>query len=91
MVNSSTFATVYLGMSDNNLSMVLDLPCVVNMLPFLEGLQLSYCSLQSFNHLFTHINLTNLEDIDLSHNYFDHLIAVGWFWNLKNINYLNYI
>ncbi|CAM0947946.1 unnamed protein product [Alopecurus aequalis] len=62
---------VHLDMSDVNLSSIsADWPLVVNMLPSLEYLGLSYCSLQSTNRSLTHLNLTNLQHLDLSSNYF---------------------
>ncbi|CAN6381511.1 unnamed protein product [Urochloa humidicola] len=79
----------YLGLSYLDLSTVADWPQVVNMIPSLRVLDLSYCSLASASQLLPHLNLTNLEVLHLSNNYFDHPIASCWFWNLTNLKYLD--
>jgi Leucine-rich repeat (LRR) protein len=38
-----------------------------------------------------HLNLTNLEDLDASHNFFDHPMLTSWFWNLTCLKYLNLV
>ncbi|CAL4984040.1 unnamed protein product [Urochloa decumbens] len=79
----------YLDLSCLDLSTVADWPQVVNMIPSLRVLDLSYCSLASASQLLPHLNLTNLEVLHLSNNYFDHPIASCWFWNLTNLKYLD--
>ena len=78
----------YLGMDNVNLSTIADWPLVVNMIPSLKVLHLFGCSLQSANQSLTHLNLTNLEDLELSHNFFGHPIASCWFWDVKGIKHL---
>jgi len=60
------------------------------MIPSLRVLDLSYCLLaranQSLSH---HNNLTNLEELNLSVNLFNHPVASGWFWNLTNLKHLS--
>jgi uncharacterized protein YjbI with pentapeptide repeats len=75
---------VHLDMSGTNLSSIADWPLVVNMHPSLESLGLSDCSLSSANQSLTHLNLTNLQYLDLSYNYFGHPIASAWFWNVTS-------
>ncbi|WVZ51198.1 hypothetical protein U9M48_002360 [Paspalum notatum var. saurae] len=79
----------YLSMSGVNLSTIVDWPDVVNMIPSLMVLDLSFCSLPSANQSLPLINLTNLERIDLSGNNFDHPMASSWLWNLTGLQYLN--
>ncbi|KAF7076859.1 hypothetical protein CFC21_081462 [Triticum aestivum] len=78
----------HLDMSYINLSSIADWPLVVNKIPSLELLYLSECSLSSANQSLTHLNLTNLQYLDLSGNDFGHPIASGWFWNLTSLKYL---
>ncbi|CAL4984043.1 unnamed protein product [Urochloa decumbens] len=75
--------TVNLGTSTNYW------PHVVNLIPSLKFLDLSDCLLTSANHSVPHLNLTNLEWLDLSGNYFHHQIASSWFWNMTSLKYLN--
>ncbi|XP_062198226.1 receptor-like protein EIX2 [Phragmites australis] len=79
----------YLDMGSVNLSMVTDWPYVVNMLPSLRVLILDDCSLASANQSLPHLNLTNLEELDLSFNSFQHPVASCWFWNLTSLVYLS--
>jgi Leucine-rich repeat (LRR) protein len=58
------------------------------MIPSLKFLSLSNCSLPRANQSLTHINLTKLEMLDLSMNYFGHPIASSWFWNITSIQAL---
>uniref|UniRef100_A0A0E0BKA9 non-specific serine/threonine protein kinase n=1 Tax=Oryza glumipatula TaxID=40148 RepID=A0A0E0BKA9_9ORYZ len=78
----------YLHMDRVNLSTITNWPLVVNMIPSLKVLYLRGCSLQSANQSLPHLNLTKLEDLDLSHNYFGHPIKSCWFWEVKGIKYL---
>uniref|UniRef100_A0A0D9XT96 Uncharacterized protein n=1 Tax=Leersia perrieri TaxID=77586 RepID=A0A0D9XT96_9ORYZ len=78
----------YLDMSHVNLRTVTDLALVVNMIPFLKVLILNNCSLPSANQTLTQVNLTKLENLDLSRNYFGHSIASSWFWNVTSIKIL---
>uniref|UniRef100_A0A453MQ76 Leucine-rich repeat-containing N-terminal plant-type domain-containing protein n=2 Tax=Aegilops tauschii subsp. strangulata TaxID=200361 RepID=A0A453MQ76_AEGTS len=80
---------VQLDMSLINLSSIADWPLVVNKIPSLKLLRLVECSLSSANQSLTHLNLTNLHNLDLSFNHFGHPIASGWFWNLTSIKDLS--
>ncbi|WVZ51150.1 hypothetical protein U9M48_002318 [Paspalum notatum var. saurae] len=77
----------HLNLKTVNLSKVADWPYVVNMIPSLKFLDLSDCLLATANQSIQHHNLTNLEWLDLSGNYFHHQIASCWFWNLTNLKY----
>ncbi|KAM0871936.1 hypothetical protein ACQ4PT_039068 [Festuca glaucescens] len=79
----------YLNMQYVNLSLATDWARVVNTLPSLTALCLSQCSLQSANQSLPHHNLTNLEDLDLSENYFVQPSASCWFWNITSLRRLN--
>uniref|UniRef100_A0A0D9XTA0 non-specific serine/threonine protein kinase n=1 Tax=Leersia perrieri TaxID=77586 RepID=A0A0D9XTA0_9ORYZ len=79
----------YLNMHSTNLSMVQDWTHVVNNIPSLKVIRLANCELTYANQHLSHINLTNLEELDLSQNHFDHSIASCWFWNAKGLEYLN--
>jgi len=82
----------YLSLGSMNLSTVVDWPHVVNVIPSLRVLDLTGCSLTSAKkqqqQSLARLNLTNLEELHLSGNQFDHPIASCWFWNLTNIKYL---
>ncbi|XP_066340993.1 receptor-like protein EIX1 [Miscanthus floridulus] len=78
----------YLNLNQVNLSTVVDWPHIINMLPSLRVLRLSYCSLASANQLLPHLNLTNLEELDASCNSFDHPMVTSWFWNITSLRYL---
>uniref|UniRef100_A0ACD5Z9J9 Uncharacterized protein n=1 Tax=Avena sativa TaxID=4498 RepID=A0ACD5Z9J9_AVESA len=81
---------VYLDMSYMNLSSIpADWPLVVNMLPSLEYLGLRGCSLSSASQPLTHLNLTNLQHLDLFYNNLSHPIASSWFWNITSMEHLN--
>ncbi|CAD6255152.1 unnamed protein product [Miscanthus lutarioriparius] len=62
----------YLNLNRVNLSTVADWPRVMNMLPSLRALHLSFCSLASANQSLPHLNLTYLEELDASLNSFHH-------------------
>jgi Leucine-rich repeat (LRR) protein len=79
----------YLDLSWVNLSSIYDWPRVVNMISSLKVLHLSYCSLTSANQSLPHLNLTNLEVLDLYKNDFEHSMESCWFWNITNLKYLN--
>uniref|UniRef100_A0A0E0F6L0 non-specific serine/threonine protein kinase n=1 Tax=Oryza meridionalis TaxID=40149 RepID=A0A0E0F6L0_9ORYZ len=79
----------YLNMDRVNLSTITNWPLVVNMIPSLKVLYLRGCSLQSANQSLPHLNLTKLEDLDLSHNYFGHPITSCWFWEVKGMKHLS--
>ncbi|KAF8665206.1 hypothetical protein HU200_054102 [Digitaria exilis] len=76
----------HLSMSMVNLSTIVDWPDVVNLIPSLKVLDLRYCSLTCANQSLPHINLTNLERLDLSGNSFHHPMASSWFWNLTGLH-----
>ncbi|PUZ74574.1 hypothetical protein GQ55_1G075500 [Panicum hallii var. hallii] len=78
----------YLDMAGINLSTIDNWLHVVNMIPSLKSLSLSNCSLPRANQSLTHINLTKLETLELSTNYFGHPIASSWFWNITSIQFL---
>lgn len=78
----------HLNMNGENLSKVHDWPHTVNMIPSLEVLSLSYCSLQNTSQQLPHLNLTKLEKLDLSGNDFHHLSESCWFWNLTSLKHL---
>lgn len=79
----------YLDLSFINLSAASDWAHAVNMIPSIRVLRLSLCHLQSANQSLTHFNLTKLEKLDLSMNYFDHPYASCWFWNLTILKFLD--
>uniref|UniRef100_A0A0E0MGE0 non-specific serine/threonine protein kinase n=1 Tax=Oryza punctata TaxID=4537 RepID=A0A0E0MGE0_ORYPU len=79
----------YLDMSYTDLSKVHDWAHVVNNIPSLKVLYLAYCNLVYANHSLSPFNLTNLEELDLSLNNFDHPFASCWFWNAKRLTNLN--
>ncbi|GJN04596.1 hypothetical protein PR202_ga22159 [Eleusine coracana subsp. coracana] len=78
----------YIDMSNITLSKILDLPVVVNNIPTLKHIKLLNCSLPSANQSIIHLNLTELEELDLSDNYFGHPIASCWFWKITSIKSL---
>jgi Leucine-rich repeat (LRR) protein len=78
----------YLILEGVNLSTVVDWPHIINMLPSLRVLRLSYCFLASANQSLPHLNLTNLEELDASGNSFDHPMVTSWFWNITSLRYL---
>ena len=61
---------------------------VANTIPSLKALILVSCSLPNASQLLTHVNLTKLEQLDLSSNYLGHRIETCWFWNLTSIKEL---
>nr|TKW01221.1 hypothetical protein SEVIR_8G166200v2 [Setaria viridis] len=65
----------YLNFNSVNLSATANWAHVVNMIPSLKFLDLSDCLLASSNQSLPRLNLTNLEWLDLSENYFHHPIA----------------
>nr|XP_040249181.1 receptor-like protein EIX1 [Aegilops tauschii subsp. strangulata] len=79
----------YLDLSYLDLSSVVDWPLVVSMIPSLEYLGLSNCSLPSAARSLPHLNTTNLKHLDLSRNYFGHPVASCWFWNITSLEYLD--
>ncbi|CAL4992542.1 unnamed protein product [Urochloa decumbens] len=78
----------YIDMSNITLNSIVNLPIVANMIPTLKHIILSNCSLPSANQSITHLNLTELEDLDLSGNYFGHPVASCWFWNVTSMKSL---
>ncbi|VAI53732.1 hypothetical protein VPH35_108651 [Triticum aestivum] len=77
----------YVDMSYMNLSSA-DMFLVANTIPSLKALILVNCSLPNANQSLTHVNLTKLEQLDLSSNYLGHRIETCWFWNLTSIKEL---
>ena len=78
----------YIDMSNVTLSTIVNWPSVVNMVPTLKHIKLMNCSLPSANRSISHLNLTKLEELDLTWNYFGHPIASCWFWNVTTIKLL---
>ncbi|XP_037450535.1 receptor-like protein EIX2 [Triticum dicoccoides] len=78
----------HLDLGGFNLTMVHDWPRIVNMIPSLQVLYLSGCSLHNANQQLPRLNLTKLERLDLSYNHFDHPSESCWFWNLTSLKYL---
>ncbi|KAJ1276006.1 hypothetical protein BS78_05G180700 [Paspalum vaginatum] len=78
----------YLDMSYVNLSMAVDWPHVLNLVPSLKVLNLAECNLPRTNQTLAQLNLTKLVDIDLSSNYLGHPISSCWFWNVTTIQSL---
>ncbi|KAK3120298.1 hypothetical protein QOZ80_9AG0685330 [Eleusine coracana subsp. coracana] len=66
-----------------------DWPRVVNMLPSLRVIVLSNCLLSSANQSLGALNLTNMQELDVSYNFFNHPAASCWFWNLTSLTYLD--
>lgn len=60
----------------------------INPITTLKVLSVWSCSLPRANQSLTHINLTKLEALEFSGNYFGHPIASNWFWNVTSIQYL---
>uniref|UniRef100_A0A0E0M9N1 non-specific serine/threonine protein kinase n=1 Tax=Oryza punctata TaxID=4537 RepID=A0A0E0M9N1_ORYPU len=79
----------HLCLNNVNLTTVMDWPRVMNMIPSLKVLHLSGCSLASANQLLPRLNLTNLEELDVSSNSFDHPMSASWFWNVTSLKYLD--
>ncbi|CAL4977353.1 unnamed protein product [Urochloa decumbens] len=79
----------YLNLNEVNLSRLVDWPLVMNMIPSLRVLDISGCSLASANQSLSHLNLTNLEELDASQNSFNHPMVTSWFWNITWLKYLN--
>ncbi|WVZ51096.1 hypothetical protein U9M48_002274 [Paspalum notatum var. saurae] len=79
----------YLDLSSVDLSTVADWAHVMNMIPSLRFLDLSLCNLANANQSLPHLNLTNLEWLDLSCNYFAHTVSSCWFWNVTQLKHLN--
>ncbi|XP_044953887.1 receptor-like protein 30 [Hordeum vulgare subsp. vulgare] len=77
----------YLDMSDINLSSA-DVFLAANKIPSLKVLILINCSIPNANQSLTHVNLTKLEELDLSRNYLGHQIETCWFWNLTSLKKL---
>ncbi|CAL4983807.1 unnamed protein product [Urochloa decumbens] len=80
----------FLNMAWVNLATATDWAHVVNMIPYLEVIRLPGC-LTSANQSLPHLNLTNLEVLDLSWNDFLHPVASCWFWNLTSLRYLELV
>ncbi|XP_047071774.1 receptor-like protein EIX2 [Lolium rigidum] len=85
----------YLDMSGVNLSSVKDWIHTVNMFPSLTVLRLSDCGLSTITVSagstlqYSMPNLTHLEVLDLSFNYFATSLKHAWFWNLTSIRKLS--
>ncbi|CAL5007549.1 unnamed protein product [Urochloa decumbens] len=78
----------YVSIKFVDLSMVANWPHVLNSVPSLRVIDLSFCNLDSANQSLLYINLIKLEKLDLSGNKFDHMIASSWFWHLSSLKVL---
>lgn len=78
----------HLNLSSVDLSTADDWPHMLNMIPSLRVLDLSYCSLRSSNQSLPHMNFTNLGWLDLSNNYFGQPVASCWFWNVTHLKHI---
>ncbi|XP_044472930.1 receptor-like protein EIX2 isoform X4 [Mangifera indica] len=85
---SSLSLLKHLDMSGVDLSKASDLLPVINTLPFLEVLQLSYCQLHHFPPLPT-VNFSSLTKLDLSYNLFDNSLIPSWVFRLSHLMYLD--
>lgn len=63
-------------MASVNLSRIVDWSLVVNRVPSLKVLRLPGCSLTSANQSIPHLNVTDLEELELLGNYFDHSVTL---------------
>nr|BDI54640.1 LRR receptor-like serine/threonine-protein kinase GSO1 [Triticum aestivum] len=79
----------FLGMSGVKLSGIADWPHTMNMIPSLRVIDLSHCQLDSANQSVLHLNLTELEKLDMSFNDFEHSLTSGWFWKVTSLKYLD--
>jgi Leucine-rich repeat (LRR) protein len=79
----------HLDMSGVNLSTGVDWANVVNTLPNLRVLYLSYCGLNSSITSLQHHNHTVLEELDLSHNTFNSAVAPNWYWDVTTLKSLS--
>ena len=84
----SNLPLIYLNMGAVNLSRIADSAHVVNTIPSLKVLSLSDCSLTSANQSLLLLNLTDLVELSLSANHFDHPVASCWLWNLTSLKHL---
>ncbi|KAF8412972.1 hypothetical protein HHK36_000944 [Tetracentron sinense] len=73
----------YLDMSGIDLHKSVDWLQVVNMLPSLSELHLSYCRLYNFPQSLGYVNFTSLAVLDLSQNLFNYTIP-NWLFNLSH-------
>ncbi|CAL4987973.1 unnamed protein product [Urochloa decumbens] len=80
---------LHLNLKTMNLSEVAHWPLVMNMIPSLRTLDLSDCSLVSANQSVQHFNLTSLQALRLSGNFFEHPMSSCWFWNVTSLKYLD--
>nr|AAS48162.1 LRR protein WM1.2 [Aegilops tauschii] len=78
----------FLRMRGITLEGIGDWPHTLNRIPSLRVIDLSLCSLHSANQSLPHLNLTKLEKLDLSLNYFEHSLGSGWFWKAISLKYL---
>ncbi|CAM0150449.1 unnamed protein product [Urochloa decumbens] len=84
----SNLSLVFINMDSVDLSRIVDWAHVVNMVPSLKVLRLPNCFLTNVNQSLPYLNLTGLEELNLSENHFDHPVASCWFWNLTSLRYL---
>jgi hypothetical protein len=79
----------HLDLSHMNLTTVLDWVPKINMLPALRKLYLQYTGLRNRVAFLGQSNLTALEVLDISGNYFSTTIAPNWFWKSTRLTSLN--
>ncbi|KAF7076703.1 hypothetical protein CFC21_081317 [Triticum aestivum] len=78
-----------LDLSGTNLSTIVQWLPVVSMLPSLKVLRLSDCNLRASSYSLQISNLTSLETLDLSYNFYNTSITPNWFWGLTGLKYLD--
>nr|BDI54540.1 LRR receptor-like serine/threonine-protein kinase GSO1 [Triticum aestivum] len=79
----------FLSMRGITLRGIADWAHTLNMIPSLRVIDLHHCFLDSANQSLPHFNLTKLEKLDLSWNYFEHSLGSGWFWKATSLKYLD--
>ncbi|XP_076916727.1 receptor-like protein EIX1 [Bidens hawaiensis] len=75
----------HLDMSGLNLSKAIDWFQVINTLPSLVELHLSYCQLMHIHPHVASLNLTSLSVLDLSINYFSNSLVPQWIFSLTSL------
>ncbi|GJN25354.1 hypothetical protein PR202_gb13173 [Eleusine coracana subsp. coracana] len=89
--NSSFFGSMPPQLGNLSNLRYLDLIRMQTLILTLKHIRLVGCSLPSANQSIPRMNLTALEDLDLSQNYFGHSVASCWFWNITSIKSLSLV
>ncbi|KAM3317345.1 hypothetical protein ACQJBY_035154 [Aegilops geniculata] len=79
----------HLDMTSVNLSTIIHWLPVVNMLPTLKVLHLSYCQLRNSPDSLPVSNLTSLETLDFSGNHLHKRSVPNWFWDITGLKNLD--